>query len=600
MTKFIKTCFTVALIAAVAAALFIWGPAAVSRYRRAAAAAAEEEGRADRAIELLLPELDRNPKDLGLRMRLIELYIGQGNFSRAEYMLEHGMREQGGQAELYRLLCDVYVMQDKLLDAVSLLNNLPNPRIQEQLDAERPAPPVLTPPPGDYRELPSLTVWAGEGQRSFVTIDGKIPSVEKNLYTEPIQLPQGYVEVQAVSVGADGLVSDWAVGVYRVDDVRERVFFAEPAIETHARALIGIPEGEIVSGLLQNIAELIIPEAHGYKTLDDIKWFPGLRTLWLQGTGDTHTDISALAGLPDITSLRLSDMGIDSMDLDAVGALEYLEYLDLSHNQIATLGNLAHLTSLTYLALTGNSITDLTPLSGMTLMNDLDLGDNGIEETQPLSEMTLLTRLDMEGNRVRDLQGLSGMAELRSLNLSRNSIVSLEPLAGLQALTGLSLSHNKEMYRMELISVSDDGDDPEAEIEDGAPSEAEYYNTLTPLGRLTGLKTLLLDACGIGEIAPLAPLTGLERLSLNDNALTSLADVQGMTAMIELSANRNAITSLRPLQGMSKLQTLHIEYNGMPSLIAIRELPSLKTVYAFGNPLTERVTFVAPGVHVYG
>ena len=595
----IRVLTAITVLAAAAAALFWALPTAVSQYRHGAAAEAEQEGRVERAIELLLPELDRNPKDSELRVRIVEMYISLGNHSRAEYLLEHGIREQGGQTGLYKMLCGVYVMQDKLLDAVELLENLPNPRIQEQLNAERPAPPVLTPPPGDYRSPPALTVTAGEGTLCCVTLDGKIPSIDKNPYKGSVQLPQGRINVLAVAVGGDGLVSDWAVGMYVVDDLSELAVFAEPAIEAQARGLTGVTEGGMVSGLFKGVTELVIPEARAYMTLDDLRWFPGLETLSLVGTGDVHTDISALAGLENLKSLTLKNMGIDSISLEAIAGLETLESLDLSGNQIVTLGNLSGLTALRSLTLENNSITDLAPIAGLTAIEDLMLGYNGIEETQPLAGLTALTRLHMQGNRVRDLQGLSGMKQLLSLNLERNSVVSAEPLAGLTSLVGLSLSHNKELYRVETLYGEDDG--PEEETEEGAEGRATgYYNSLAPLGSLTGLQTLLLDACGIEDITPLAPLTALRKLSLNDNAVTSVKDAaEGMVNMEELLLNRNQVKSLIPLQAMSKLEVLHIEYNGMPSLIAIRELPSIKTVYAFGNPVTERVTFTAPNVSVF-
>ena len=44
-----------------------------------------------------------------------ELYLSRGNYTQAERVLHRGI-ENGGGAELYVLLCKIYVEQDKLLD----------------------------------------------------------------------------------------------------------------------------------------------------------------------------------------------------------------------------------------------------------------------------------------------------------------------------------------------------------------------------------------------------------------------------------------------------------------------------------------------------
>ncbi|MCL1819527.1 MAG: leucine-rich repeat domain-containing protein [Oscillospiraceae bacterium] len=565
--KLIRSGITLIVIAAIAAGVYLAAPIVVSKYRANEAARAVTDERPERAIEMLLPELDRNPKDTELRLKLVDLYVETGNYSRAEYLLLRGTLEKAGQIELYRRLCNVFVKQDKLFDAVSLINDMSNPNIREMLMSERPPMPVFNPSPGDYREFLTVAVSVREGDICYLSLNGEIPVLAEE-YNEPITLTQGITNIKAVAVSPEGIVSDWVDISYRLDDVIEPVVFEDAVIERITREILGIPNGIIISDKLQAVKELSIPENENYVTLNDLRHFTHLDTLKLVGNG-TPVDISALWNLSRLRIMSLTDFGIDSFNLESVGQLEWLEHLDLSRNNIVSLEALSGLVSLKTLVISGNNILDISPLAELVLLERLDFSQNAAESTGALSEMTNLRILNMSGNLISSLKGLEALRGLVTLDMSSNSVAGKEMtyLAGLSSLKELNISGNRG-------------------LED-----------ISALGNLSKLEALTADNCSIKDLTELGGLSSLTFLSLNYNAIELLDGLEELESLNILWANRNEINSLRAVSLLPLIE-LHIEHNKLPSLVRIKDNETLKKVYAFGNPLTETVVF-REGVEVF-
>ena len=84
-------------------------------------------------------------KDESVAIELANQYIGDGNFTKAEYTLTNAINAEPT-VELYTALCQTFVMQDKLMDAVNLLDNIRDPQVKAQMDSLRPrAPPARLP-----------------------------------------------------------------------------------------------------------------------------------------------------------------------------------------------------------------------------------------------------------------------------------------------------------------------------------------------------------------------------------------------------------------------------------------------------------------------
>ena len=101
----------------------------------------ESQGNHDVAAWFYDRAYDHANQDEDVAIELANQYKSIGNYTKAEFTLANAIAD-GGHAELYVALCKTYVEQDKLLDAVEMLDNISDANIKAQLDALRPAAPV--------------------------------------------------------------------------------------------------------------------------------------------------------------------------------------------------------------------------------------------------------------------------------------------------------------------------------------------------------------------------------------------------------------------------------------------------------------------------
>ena len=85
--------------------------------------------------------------DENVAIELANLYKADDNYTKAEYTLTNAINSEPS-AELFTALCKTYVEQDKLLDAVSLLDKITNPDIKAKIEAQRPDAPISNYEPG--------------------------------------------------------------------------------------------------------------------------------------------------------------------------------------------------------------------------------------------------------------------------------------------------------------------------------------------------------------------------------------------------------------------------------------------------------------------
>ena len=193
---------------------------------------------------------------------LAEQYKENGNYTKAEFTLSNAIADGGG-VDLYIALCKTYVEQDKLLDAVNMLNGVKNPEIKDQLDAIRPAAPTAVPEPGFYNQYISVTLETAAGQ-IYVNPHGAYPCTIDGAYTDAVTLVDGENKIYAVTVAENGLVSPLAVYVYTVGGVVELMQFSDPAIEATVREKLNMPEPtELYTNDLWTITDFTVPADRG-------------------------------------------------------------------------------------------------------------------------------------------------------------------------------------------------------------------------------------------------------------------------------------------------------------------------------------------------
>jgi len=534
----------------------LFGNGILGIYYESASKAAASSGDVLRSADFLFEKLKSRPKDEALRLRVCQKYLDAGNTSRAEYVLFSGIEEAGQSTVLYAKLSQVYVLQDKLRDAVELLDGIQMPNIAAEIAAIRPPRPSFARQPGTYNEMIPLELDA-QGQTIYYSIDGEIPSTEKE-FIKRVDLSPGKNKVMAVAVNQQGLVSAWSEGEYVLKDIVLPYYCKDPEIEKLIRQTIKKPDGYLYTSDLWKIKTLKSSKKANFKTLDDLLECTGLTTLELQGTNQS-CDISVLAEVPMLQTIRLQHMGVSSLDLEALKGLSDLKTLDLSYNAIGNLDALPAISGLVSLNLTGNSILEATQLSSLKNLTNLNLTQNALSDTTPIGKLINLKSLNLSENRLSYLNGLSALPELESLDVSRNPLLT-------------SLDGVFRLPRLKTLIASNCG-----------------LESLPKASNISLPKLQSLDITGnkVGNIKGLSKAGDLVELKIAQNRVPDLKALEKMNKLRTLDADKNKISSVSPLKNLSSLSVLRVENNSITTLLPLKGCPSLREVFAFGNSIKD-------------
>ena len=509
----------------------------------------ERHGRADYA-EWFYTLAYRQSKDRDLvAIEMAQRFKAAGNYTKAEYTLSSAIAD-GGSTELYIALCETFVEQDKLLDAVEMLNSISDPTLKAEIDALRPQAPTITPGPGFYSQYISLSV-AGEGS-VYLTADGQFPSVNKDLNDGTVTLKAGENTIFALCVGENGLVSPLSILGYTVGGVIEEVRFTDPAFEAAVRDLLDLDDTQaVMSNDLWTISSFVLPE--GAKA-DDLAFLSGLAELAIPGGGSLN--LSVLSSLPKLEKLEVSGSVLSTGDLEVISGLPNLKELSLSGCSLSNIRSLAQAKGLTRLDLNNNAIRDITPLSSLENLTELVLSNNALTDLSALSGLKQLSSLDVSGNSLASIAPLSSCTELRKLDVSRNTLGTLSGVENLTKLTHFSVSNN----------------------------------TLTEVDLLSGclnLEELDFSNNTVLDITSLSGLTKLKVLLFSGNEVSSIPDWGKDCDLVLIDGSNNAITSIESLAGYQNLNTVRMDNNFIGDVNFLADCPNLIQVDVTGNPITD-------------
>jgi len=466
--------------------------------------------------------------DENVAIELANQYKADGNYTKAEYTLTQSIKD-APTAELYTALCRTYVEQDKLLDAVNLLDKLSNPEIKAHLDAQRPAAPAADAAGGYYSQYIDVAL-DSKAKYVFYTTDGEFPSIQDGLYQEKISLPAGETTITAIAVDENGLVSPVAVLGYTITGVIEEVTFTDSAMDRAVRELIGADDNDtILTNQLWDITEFTAPE--GAATFADLQY------------------------LPNLTKLTIRNQTIDS--LEHLSSLAKLVILDLSGSKfpVEQMSVLSTLPSLSSLSMAGCSLSTLDGLEGAKKLTSLDISNNTLRNLTVLASMPDLTELNLQHNAINSLESLSGLENLAKLDISFNAVESLTPISNCVRLSSLEANNNQ-------------------------------LPNLVGLERLGLLSNLSVDYNTISDISPLRVNTELTNLSIASNELTDLSPLSALVKLEILDFSGNRVQMLPAWPDGCPLQTIDGSYNALESIDSLKNMQSLTHVYMDYNMIT--------------
>lgn len=488
-------------------------------------------------------------QDENIAIELANQYKADGNYTKAEVTLTEAIAN-APTAELYAALCKTFVEQDKLLDAVVMLDSITNPAIRAQLDSQRPQAPTADPAPGFYNEYIPVTLKSENGE-IYYTLTGEYPSVKKDSYTAPFTLAAGETTVYAISVSPTGLVSSLTVLDYTVGGVVEQVSFTDPAMEAEIRTLLGAREDDILyTDALWTITEFTVPAEA--ETLDDLVLLPYLKKLTI---ADHEMDsLAFLSGMTQLEELSLTGCRIPDTELPFIASLSNLTRLTLNNCGLSTIANLAEAKNLTYLNLANNTVRHLDVLSGMPYLSEIDLQHNAVSSLGALSGLSGLQKLNVSYNSVTDLSPLSGCGKLTWLDAGHNSLSNVSSLSALTGLTHLNLESN---------SISD----------------------VSPLASCTALQDLDISNNNIQHITALSPLTALENFDFSYNNVAALPNWPANCALYSINGSHNNLDSLYALEKKENLAYVYMDYNRLTSIDVLANCYKLVIVNVYGNQI---------------
>lgn len=495
-------------------------------------------------------------QDEAVAIELAEQYKSIGNYTKAEYTLSNAIAD-GGTADLYIALCQTYVEQDKLLDAVNMLDNVTDAAIKAQLDAMRPAAPTTDPAPGFYSQYLSVTVSAESGTL-YVTTDGQYPSTMDAPYSEPIPLTDGETTVYALAVADNGLVSPLSIYGYTIGGVVKEVTFSDAAFEAEIRAILDVNETQILyTNDLWPITSFTMPaEAKNYA---DLAWLPYLRCLTIDsGVSQELSNISALTNLME---LNIYNMRPTQEDLAVFSSIATLERLTLANCGLSSIEGLSAHNSgnlpLIYLDLSNNTIRNIDVLASMSALEELNMQHNALTNLSALQGLNHLTKLDVSYNAITSIAPICSIVGLRWLDVSNNALVNLGAIDNLAVLTHFAASDNA------LTDVAQ-------------------------LGSCLELSEVILANNAITDITGLAPLSKLTHLDFANNQVTALPAFSKDCTLIVIIGSNNLLTSLEELKGLPQLNSVFMDYNEeLSSVTPLASCPMLILVNVYGTSVTD-------------
>ena len=500
-------------------------------------------------------------------IELSEQYKESGNYTKAEYTLSKAISDGGG-VELYIALCKTYVEQDKLLDAVNMLNNVTNKDVKAQLDMLRPAVPSSSPDPistgAYYTQYINVTIVAEKG-KLYVSSDGEFPSVNDDLYQNGITLKNGENIIYAVAIADNGLVSPVGIFGFTVGGVVERVKFEDTATETALRQALNV-DGEKVlyTNDLWTIKEFTLPE--NVASLRDLRHLVFLEKLTIdKGVSGQLANISSLTNLKE---LQITDTVVSSEELAVIGRLPNLTKLTLSGCSLSTTAGLDAAKNLTFLDLSNNAIRNIDPLTGLQKLQEINMAHNALNDLTALSTLPTITTLDVSYNNLTTLSPITSFTGLKKLVAGKNLITDLSGFQKLTALMELDLSNN---------TITD----------------------ISPLSTCVALEKLVVSGNTIKDITVLSALNKITDLNFSNNKVTKLPQFQTDCNLVNIDGSYNELDSLAPLGGLKKLNNIFMDYNkGISSVKALADCPMLIQVNVYGTKVTQVSTLTSMNVIV--
>ena len=251
------------------------------------------------------------------------------------------------------------------------------------------------------------------------------------------------------------------------------VVFENDIFERAARDYTGIADGDIAVSDLAGLHELYIvgdeyyfedptaslllratlPQQGTIRSLDDLKYFTGLETLWIR-----NQQLSSLESLPALNIERLDISNCRVASIQGISNLPKLRELTTDGCPLGDLGDINRCLQLRSVSFMGANVSDYTMMKPLTKLTEATVSNCTIDELRPVLRHSGLTSLacydcDLRGSFFKSFDRERGIVSLMLENCKLDSANNLHEFKGLTEMYIINSGENLDWSELADIDT---------------------------------------------------------------------------------------------------------------------------------------------------